>query len=246
MADLVFGLHSVTALLERRAPEVQEVWVLAERRDRRLGRIVDLAARRGLPLHEVDKATLDRMAEGARHQGVVARFEGRPPLGEPDIDPLLDQVTGHPLILVLDGVQDPHNLGACLRTAEAAGAHLVILPKDRAVGVTPTVRKVASGAADLVPVATVPNLARVLDGLVRRGITVAGLDADGTTDLHMADLRGALALVLGAEGGGLRRLTRESCSRLLRIPMFGTVESLNVSVAAGVCLFEVARQRRVG
>ena len=212
----VFGLHAVAALLEHEPGRVTRLWVLASRKDARLNRLVDLARKRGVPINESTRVELDSLAEGARHQGVVAAYAGESaPLGEADLERLLDAVQEGPaLVLVLDGVQDPHNLGACLRTADAAGAHAVVAPRDRAVGLTPAVLKVASGAAESVPFVQVTNLARTLRALKDRG-----------------------------EGGGLRRLTREQCDALVRIPMAGAVESLNVSVAAAVCLYEVVRQR---
>ena len=179
----------------------------------------------------------------ARHQGVVARCRAVTVWQEDDLDQLLDGLSVPPLLLVLDGVQDPHNLGACLRSADAAGVHAVIAPRDRAVGLTPVVRKVASGAAETVPFIQVTNLARTLRTLKDKGLWTVGADAEGDGDVFSADLRGPTVLVMGAEGQGMRRLTREHCDLLVRIPMQGTVESLNVSVATGICLFEAVRQR---
>jgi 23S rRNA (guanosine2251-2'-O)-methyltransferase len=244
MSRHVFGIHTVGALLERDPTQVRALWVLASRRDARLGRLVDLATRAGVPVAPVPRADLDTLAPGGRHQGVVAVYEGGTvPLGEPDLDPLLDALEVPPLLLVLDGVQDPHNLGACLRSADGAGAHAVLAPRDRAVGLTPVARKVASGAAEAVPFIQVTNLARTLRSLDDRGLHVVGLAGDAAQSLFDADLTGPLALVVGAEGTGLRRLTREVCGAEVRIPMAGSVASLNVSVAAAVCLYEAVRQR---
>ena len=241
----VFGLHAVAALLEHEPGRVTRLWVLASRKDARLNRLVDLARKRGVPINESTRVELDSLAEGARHQGVVAAYAGESaPLGEADLERLLDAVQEGPaLVLVLDGVQDPHNLGACLRTADAAGAHAVVAPRDQAVGLTPAVLKVASGAAESVPFVQVTNLARTLRALKDRGLKVVGAAGEAEQSVFAADLSGPLALVMGGEGGGLRRLTREQCDALVRIPMAGAVESLNVSVAAAVCLYEVVRQR---
>ena len=239
----VFGLHTVAHLLAGDTGKIQEMWVQARRRDGRLEQIVDLARRARVPVHQVERRVLNQMVPGVRHQGVVADYRGVPPLAEPDLEPLLDRLEQTPLLLVLDGVQDPHNLGACLRSADGAGVHAVIAPRDRAVGLTATVHKVASGAAESVPFVQVANLARVLARLRERGMWVVGTGAETDTSLYAADLSGPLALVLGSEGKGLRRLTRQQCDLLVHVPMQGTVESLNVSVAAGVCLFEAVRQR---
>lgn len=242
-SELVFGLHAVTAALRHTPDEVQEVWLDRGRRDRALGEIRALAASHGVVLHELERRELDRLAAGARHQGALARTRAAPVADERDLDRLLEDVA-NPLLLVLDGIQDPHNLGACLRSADAAGVHAVIAPADRAVGLTATARKVASGAAESVPFVQVTNLARTLERLKQRGIWFAGLAGEGEQSLYDLDCTGPLGLVLGAEGAGLRRLTRERCDWLVHIPMAGQVQSLNVSVAAGVALFEAARQRR--
>ncbi|QKT04704.1 23S rRNA (guanosine(2251)-2'-O)-methyltransferase RlmB [Ectothiorhodospiraceae bacterium 2226] len=240
---VVYGLHSVRAALESAPEQLAEVLLDRGRDDRRLQELAALCATYGVPVQRVPAARLDALAEGARHQGVVASQRGGGALTEDELEGLLDALDGPPLLLVLDGVQDPHNLGACLRTADAVGAHAVIAPRDRACGLTPVVRKVASGAAESVPFVQVTNLARTLRALAARGIWIVGAAGEADASLFQADLRGPLALVLGAEGAGLRRLTREHCDLLIRIPMAGRVESLNVSVAAGVCLFEAARQR---
>lgn len=190
---------------------------------------------------QVSADRLERMLPGVRHQGVACSVtEERRSL---DLEDVLDTITGPALLLVLDGVQDPHNLGACLRVADAMGAHAVIAPKDRAVALTPTVEKVASGAAETVPYVMVTNLARALDTIKEREIFVVGAEGETELSLPSVDIAGAVALVMGAEGTGMRRLTRERCDVLIKIPMYGTVESLNVSVAAGICLYEARRQR---
>ncbi len=239
----LYGLHSVSALLETDPGQIESLWVLRSRKDSRLTRLVERARRGGVALREVDRRALDELAPGGRHQGVVAACRAAPVLGEPDLDALLDSLQAPPLLLILDGVQDPHNLGACLRTADATGVHAVVVPRDRAAGLTPVVRKVASGGAESVPLVQITNLARVLGVLQQRGIWLVGLAGEAEQPLYRADLKGPLALVLGGEEKGLRRLTREHCDLLARIPMLGAVESLNVSVAAGVCLYEALRQR---
>lgn len=239
---LVFGLHAVTSALRHAPGEVQQVWLDRGRRDRALAEIRSLAAEHGVEIREVERRELDQLVPGGRHQGVVAKALKAPVATEADLDRLLDALES-PLLLVLDGIQDPHNLGACLRTADAAGVHAVIAPADRAVGLTATARKVASGGAETVPFVQVTNLARTLERLKQRGIWFAGLAGEGDQSLYDLDCTGPLGLVLGAEGAGLRRLTRERCDWLVHIPMAGQVESLNVSVAAGVALFEAVRQR---
>jgi 23S rRNA (guanosine2251-2'-O)-methyltransferase len=243
--DSVCGLHAVTGMLRNHPGSIRELAIAAGRDERRLAELLALAAAHGIPVQRQPRTVLDRMLPGVRHQGVIATLHaatgGR---REPDLLPLLAACREPPLLLVLDGVQDPHNLGACLRTADAAGVHAVIVPRDRAARVTPTVRKVASGAAESVPLFSVTNLARTLRALKEAGIWIYGASDAAQGDLYAADLTGPLALVLGTEGRGLRRLTRELCDHLVAIPMAGRVESLNVSVAAGVLLYEVKRQRR--
>jgi 23S rRNA (guanosine2251-2'-O)-methyltransferase len=242
--SLVYGLHAVRAVLARRPGDVLRLQVAAARDDARVRELRELAAARGVKVQPADAASLDAATGGAVHQGVVAEVRPSAPLNE---NSLLDLLTGageRPLVLVLDGVSDPHNLGACLRTADAAGATAVVAPRDRAAGLSPVVRKVAAGAAETVPFAQVTNLARTLRDLKEAGLWIAGLAGDGEKDLYAADLRGPLALVLGSEGRGLRRLTREACDFSLSLPMQGTVASLNVSVAAGIALYEARRQRR--
>ena len=236
---LVGGLHAIRAALDG---GVERLWVDRARRDGRLRALVEQAQRAGVPVERVERGELDAMLPGVNHQGAVARCHGAAAGDEATLRGLL-QAAPAPLLLVLDGVTDPLNLGACLRTADAAGVTAVVAPRDRAAGLGATARKVAAGAAESVPFVQVTNLARTLAELAEAGVWIAGLAGEGETTLHAADLRGPLALVLGGEGRGLRRLTRERCDLLLRIPMAGRVESLNVSVAAGVALFEAVRQR---
>jgi 23S rRNA (guanosine2251-2'-O)-methyltransferase len=222
---------------------VQVLYTLAGRRDKRLQSLVDKAKHAGIPVEECSRADLDARCPQV-HQGIVALSEAtNREYHEQDLDALLDGLDHPPLLLVLDGVTDPHNLGACLRSAEAAGADAVIVPKDKSVQLSPTVRKVACGAAEIVPFVSVTNLARTLQSLQQRGIWVFGAAGEAQQSLYDADLKGPIALVLGSEGKGLRRLTREHCDSLLAIPMAGVVSSLNVSVSTGVCLFEAVRQR---
>lgn len=239
------GIHSVRAALKFGAAGVEEIWLERARRDRRLQELADLAREAGIRVRQVERTELERVAAGINHQGALAWVGVPSARTEADLTALLDQLAVPPLLLLLDEVQDPHNLGACLRTAEAVGVQAVIAPKDNAVGLTPVVCKVASGAAETLPYVQVTNLARVMDALKERGIWLTGTAGEARDDLYAADLTGPLGLVMGAEGSGLRRLTRERCDRLVRLPMCGQVESLNVSVAAGVCLYEALRQRRV-
>ena len=237
----LFGFHAVGVRLKTAPASVTEVHVDATRRDQRMRQLIERAGAAKVRLVDSDDTRLTQLAGNARHQGVVAKVT---PLQQThSLDDLLDAVEGAPLLLVLDGVTDPHNLGACLRVADGAGVHAVVAPKDHAVGLNATVAKVASGAAETVPYLMVTNLARTLNELKERDILVVGTSDDAPITLYEADLKGALALVLGAEGKGLRQLTRKTCDLLVRIPMRGAVESLNVSVASGVCLYEARRQR---
>jgi len=237
---VVFGFHAVLARLRADPTSVLEIFLDEARGDARARDLASLAERAGVRLLRVPSKRLDGFYGGARHQGVVARIEAKPV--RESLDEILEQVA-KPLLLVLDGVTDPHNLGACLRVANAAGAHAVIAPRDRAAGVSAVVSKVASGAAEITPYFMVTNLARTLGELKERNIWVVGTDAQANTTLYESDLPGPLAWVLGAEGAGMRRLTRERCDVLVRIPTHGTVDSLNVSVAAGIVLFESRRRR---
>jgi 23S rRNA (guanosine2251-2'-O)-methyltransferase len=241
--NLVYGLHAVNAVLERAPERVLELWVALPREDARLNELRERAQNAGVHVQSVGPEVLAKLVGDVAHQGAAASVRPLKAWDEHDLLHALSQVAVDPLLLILDGVTDPHNLGACLRTADAAGAHAVVIPKDRAAAVDGVVRKVAAGAAEFVPVASVTNLARALDMLKERGIWVVGTDGEAPQTLYGADLKRPLALVLGAEGSGMRRLTRERCDFLVRIPMAGRVQSLNVSVAAGVALFEARRQR---
>ena len=240
---ILFGFHAVTVRLKTAPESIVELHVDASRRDARMRQFVDRAKEAGAKLIDSDDDRLIRLAGSPRHQGVVARVNPLP--ARHSLDDLLDELTGAPpLLLVLDSVTDPHNLGACLRVADGAGAHAVVAPKDHAVGLNATVAKVASGAAETVPYLMVTNLARTLGELKERDIRIIGTSDDAEKSLYDVDLTGPVALVLGAEGAGMRQLTRKSCDELVHIPMAGAVESLNVSVASGVCLYEAMRQRR--
>ena len=241
--NFVYGLHAVNAVLERAPERLLELWMAQLRDDVRARDLRDRAEHMGVRVQFAGGEALARLVGDVAHQGAVAAVRPLKPWDEHELIEALGQAAGDPLVLILDGVTDPHNLGACLRTADAAGVHAVLVPKDRAATVDGVVRKVAAGAAEFVPVASVTNLARTIDMLKERGIWVVGTDAEAPQTLYAADLKRPLALVLGAEGGGMRRLTRERCDFLVRIPMAGCVESLNVSVAAGVALFEARRQR---
>lgn len=238
----VGGLHSVDTLLQQTPERVLCLYVQKGRDDQRLQRLLHLAKQQGIALQQLSRETLDARAPDLQHQGILAECRVTPALAENALMPLLEQVS-KPLLLILDGVQDPHNLGACLRTANAAGVNAVIAPRDRSVGLTSTVRKVACGAAELVPFVQVTNLARTLRDLQEQQIYLVGTADEAQQSLYATDLTGSLAIVMGAEGHGLRRLTREHCDVLVTIPMLGQVSSLNVSVATGVCLFEAIRQR---
>jgi 23S rRNA (guanosine2251-2'-O)-methyltransferase len=243
--ELIHGLHAVAAALKYEPEQLRGLWVERQRRDARIQTLLDDAARRGVPVHQADRAELDRLSGGARHQGVLARLAVRQRTqDEADLPALLAAADGPALLLVLDGVQDPHNLCACLRSAAAAGAHAVIAPADRAVSLNATVRKVACGAAEIVPFVQVTNLARALRGLREQGVWIVGAAGEAEHSLYEMDFTLPTAIVLGAEEKGLRRLTRQVCDRLARIPLVESgVESLNVSVAAGIFLFEARRQR---
>jgi len=242
-ARVLIGFHAVVARLRADPGSVVEILVDESRHDARLADVLRLAETAGARVLKVPAKRLDGFYGGGRHQGIVARVEARDE--QASLDDVLDRLAEPALLLVLDGVTDPHNLGACIRVADAAGAHAVIVPKDRSAGLSPTVSKVASGAAESVPFLPVTNLARTLDALKERGIWVIGTSGEATEELYAADLPEAVAWVLGSEGEGMRRLTRERCDLLVRIPMHGQVESLNVSVAAGVCLYESRRRRGV-
>ncbi|MCX7058559.1 MAG: 23S rRNA (guanosine(2251)-2'-O)-methyltransferase RlmB [Proteobacteria bacterium] len=241
--ETVYGVHAVRALLNRRPADVQRLVLQAGRNDKRVQELVELARTHGVKVESRPIAELDTLAPGQVHQGIIARVTAAAPLDEDDLLIRIDALGRPPLLLVLDGVQDPHNLGACLRSADAVGADAVIVPRDRATGLTPVVRKVAAGAAETVPFVQVTNLARFLRALKDQGVWIVGTDGEAETLHYAADLKGPLALVLGAEGAGMRRLTRDHCDVVVKLPMLGAVESLNVSVAAGVMLYEALRQR---
>lgn len=240
----IFGLHPARAILEQQPERLVEIFVTRERQDKPLLEIVSLAQQLGVRVQFVPKATLDKKTDGGNHQGILITATAVPPLNEHDLDRLCEEAGARAFFLVLDGVTDPHNLGACLRTADAAGVTAVIVPKDKSASITPIVSKVACGAAETVPFVQVTNLARTLRQLQERQVWVIGTAGEATRTLYNVDMRGAVALVMGAEGDGMRRLTRETCDELIRIPLLGTVSSLNVSVATGVCLYEVVRQRQ--
>lgn len=239
---IIYGFHAVTSRLRQDAAGIQEIYLEESRQDGRTRDLAKLAAERNVRIIPIDGKRLDGLTGNARHQGVAARVAVV--ALRHDLDGVIEDAGKAALLLILDGVQDPHNLGACLRVADAFGVNAVVAPKDRAVGITPVVSKVASGAAETVPYITVTNLARTLRELKDAGVWIVGTDEHAEVSLYGARLEGPLAWVLGAEGEGMRRLTREHCDELVRIPMAGKVESLNVSVAAGVCLSETARQRQ--
>jgi 23S rRNA (guanosine2251-2'-O)-methyltransferase len=241
--SLVYGIHAVDSLLRRNPQQVKCLWMQSGREDKRMASLLALAENQGVKIERETRKALDARVNG-RHQGVIAETMGASRhWDEAALFALLEELPAPALLLVLDGVTDPHNLGACLRSADAAGVDAVIVPKDKSADLNATVRKVACGAAEVMPFVRVTNLARTLAGLKERGIWLYGAAGEAENSLYDSDLTSPLALVMGAEGAGLRRLTRESCDYLVKLPMAGSVASLNVSVATGVCLFEVVRQR---
>ena len=240
--NIVFGVHAVKALINSAPKRVRQLQLLKGRQDKALQGIVALAEMYGVSITFVNRKELDDAADG-NHQGVVAHCAPAESLKEEDLYALLDKLDGPAFLLILDGVTDPHNLGACMRSAEAAGVHAVVAPKDNAVGLNATARKVACGAAEVLPFVAVTNLARTLKKLQEKGVWLVGAAGEAEQSIFQTDLKGPIGLVMGAEGAGLRRLTREHCDYLINIPMAGSVSSLNVSVASGVCLFEAVRQR---
>ncbi|MDN3683940.1 23S rRNA (guanosine(2251)-2'-O)-methyltransferase RlmB [Vibrio sinaloensis] len=240
--EFIYGIHAVKAVLEREPERFIEAFVLKGRQDDRLMPILNELQVCGVSIQQMTRKTLDDKARGANHQGIIARVKPAKQLNENDLDDILAKHES-PLLLVLDGVTDPHNLGACLRNADAAGVAAVIVPKDKSANITATVSKVACGAAEAVPLVRVTNLARTMRALQEQGVWFVGTAGEATHDIYQAKLTGSLAIVMGAEGDGMRRLTRETCDDLIKIPMAGSVSSLNVSVASGVCLFEAVRQR---
>ena len=243
-ARILFGFHAVLSRLRQHAASVQEILIDRDRIDARMKDLLSMAQNADVRVMQVERSRLDGMAGiNGRHQGVIARAVDTP-IPYKDIHDILESdLDEPPFFLILDGVEDPHNLGACLRVADAMGVHAVIAPKDRAVGLNATVRKVACGAAETVPFIAVTNLARTIRELKEAGVFVVGTTMDAPGTLHNTKLQGPIALVLGAEGDGMRRLTTEACDALITIPMYGSVESLNVSVASGICLYEIRRQR---
>jgi 23S rRNA (guanosine2251-2'-O)-methyltransferase len=240
--EIVFGIHAVNNVLKRSPERIKELYVQQGRDDARLQDIFSLAKENGIHVQVVKKHFLDENAEG-NHQGVAAKAKPVQVKNEHDLAKQLDKLGEPAFLLILDSITDPHNLGACLRTADAAGIHAVIAPKDKAVGINATVSKVACGAAETVPFYQVTNLARTMKDFQDRGIWLYGTAGEASESVYKTDLKGSIAIVMGAEGKGLRRLTRESCDHLINVPMAGDVSSLNVSVATGVCLFESVRQR---
>ena len=238
---VLFGFHAVGVRLKTAPQTIIEIYFEPTRRDARMRQFLERVREAGVRLIEADGLRLAKLAGSHGHQGVAARVEAVAQVKS--LDDLLDQINEPPLLLVLDGITDPHNLGACLRVADGAGVHAVIAPKDHAAGINATVAKVASGAAETVPYFMVTNLARTLGELKERNIWCIGTSGDAPKTLYQVDLKGPTALVLGAEGDGMRQLTRKTCDELVNIPMHGAVESLNVSVASGVCLYEALRQR---
>lgn len=241
-SQVLAGFHAVVARLRHAPDSVKDIYYDGQRRDKRMLSLLEQAERAQRPVHAVNAERLDGLARGTRHQGVVALADARSLAV--DLDEVLETANAVPFLLILDGVTDPHNLGACLRTADAAGVHAVIAPRDRAVGLNATVARVACGAADTVPYLMVTNLARTMRELKDRGVWLVGTDDQAQDTIHDVDAKLPMAWVMGAEGEGMRRLTRETCDRLVQIPMLGSVESLNVSVASAVCLYETVRQRQ--
>ena len=241
--EFIFGFHAVASILEKAPERVLQLFTQEGRDDRRLNFIMQCASNQHIPHQVLSKMQLDKKAENGKHQGVIIEVRSLPAKDEKYLLSLINKLVKPAFLLLLDQVQDPHNLGACLRSADAAGVDAVIITQNRSVGMTPVVRKIASGAAETIPLITVTNLANILRKLKKEGIWIYGLDGSATQSIYDTDLKGPISLVLGAEGEGLRRLTRDLCDGLLAIPMQGSVTSLNVSVAAGVCLFEAFRQR---
>ncbi len=240
--EFIYGIHAVKAVLEKDPARFIEAYVLKGRQDERLLPLLNQLQQFGVSIQQMGRKVLDDKAQGANHQGIIARVTPAKQLNENDLDDIMAQ-SENPLFLVLDGVTDPHNLGACLRNADGAGVAAVIVPKDKSASMTATVSKVACGAAEVVPLVRVTNLARTMRALQEKGVWFVGTAGEATHDVYQAKLTGPLAIVMGAEGDGMRRLTRETCDDLIKIPMAGSVTSLNVSVASGVCLFEAVRQR---
>ncbi|GEA52863.1 23S rRNA (guanosine-2'-O-)-methyltransferase RlmB [Vibrio inusitatus NBRC 102082] len=241
--EYIYGIHAVKAVLEKDPVRFVEAFVLKGRQDDRLLPLINQLQVFGVSIQQTGRKALDDKANGANHQGIIGRVKPAKALNENDLDEILAS-QANPLLLILDGVTDPHNLGACLRNADAAGVAAVIVPKDKSAPLTATVSKVACGAAETVPLVRVTNLARTMRHLQEQNVWIVGTAGEATHDVYQSKLTGPLAIVMGAEGDGMRRLTRETCDDLIKIPMAGSVSSLNVSVASGVCLFEAVRQRQ--
>ncbi|WP_339892521.1 23S rRNA (guanosine(2251)-2'-O)-methyltransferase RlmB [Neptuniibacter pectenicola] len=241
----LFGIHAINTVLKRDPKRVHRILILKGRNDERMHSLFETAMSHKIQVEQVSKRELEELVEGGVHQGVVAFCKPIPTRTEKYLEQLLDNLDEPAFLLVLDGVTDPHNLGACLRTADAAGVHAVIAPKDKSAPLNATASKVACGAAEVVPYVLVTNLARTLKSLQQRGIWTTGTAGETDLDVYKANLTGPMALIMGAEGQGMRRLTREHCDQLVKIPMAGEVSSLNVSVATGICLFEAVRQRKI-
>ncbi len=244
-ADYIYGIHAVEAAIKQAPENITVIYAQAERQDKRLINLINLAKSAKIKINHLSQSEMAKQFSDYHHQGVIAKSIGQRQYHEQDLEIIIKESQQPSLLLILDGVQDPHNLGACLRSANAAGVNAVIAPKDRAASITPVVRKVASGAAEATPFIAVTNLARTLRQLREMGIWIFGLAGEAEKILYKTDLTVPAALVMGAEGEGMRRLTREHCDELLFIPMAGSVSSLNVSVAAGICLFEAVRQRSI-
>ncbi len=239
----IYGIHAVQAALDYSADKIYKVWVDSQRKDNRQTALIDQLKKAGQTIEKSDRKRLDKMTDGKNHQGIVVEIEIPGVRSENELKQRIQKMAERPFFLVLDQVQDPHNLGACLRTADAAGVHGIIITKDNSTGITPTVCKVASGAVETVPVYQVTNLARTLRWLKEQNIWVMGTTGDSEQSAFSTDLSMPLALVMGAEGTGMRRLTEQQCDFVVKIPMLGQVESLNVSVAAGILMYEVCKQR---
>jgi 23S rRNA (guanosine2251-2'-O)-methyltransferase len=240
--EWLYGIHALEAVMEREPERLIELYILKGRDDKPINDMVSQARRFGISVQFCQRKALDEKVNGEQHQGVVARARPGKQYDESDLDKIV-AASDKPFLLILDGVTDPHNLGACLRTADAAGIDAIVVPKDNSVALTPVVRKVASGAADLVPLVQVTNLARTIRELQNAGVWIVGTAGEAEQILYDCKMTGPIALVMGAEGKGMRRLTREHCDELIKLPMAGTVSSLNVSVATGICLYEIVRQR---
>jgi len=245
-SQAVFGIHAVESLIASQPERVIRICVQKDRQDKKMTGLIKSAQAQGISVEMMSRQSLDQQTGSANHQGILAYCKKAAVLNEQDLKQLLENLDVPPFLLILDGVQDPHNLGACFRSADAAGVHAIIAPKDKSVGLTPVVSKVASGAAETIPFIQVTNLARTMEMLKEKGIWLYGAAGEAEQSLYQSDLAGPVAIVLGSEGAGLRRLTREHCDMLLKIPMQGSVESLNVSVATGIFLFEALRQRLLG